>query len=456
MAAVAAALVLAACSGGSSGTTATTAAATTTTDAEPTTTTTSQGALRDDPAGGWVRVSPRPHSRVVSSGGLALYIGVAGDDLLEVVAVEPRTGQIAWSRPTRFPARFFDMQVGLLADADTVYMVDARNNLLAVDSASGEVVWEAELRSLALPSPFFCGDDVCTVVSDGDKTGVARVDTGTGFVESFGLAGLEFPLAVDNGRELSASTTLDVALTDKGAQTELWRRPGDEVFGPGHALDYGWAGQYSDGVWVAWVSHSYETEVGVTVGLGDDGTVLWSRTDTMPCRFLLDEDRAPAIGGPIVLCRGRNQIAGYPSYAYVLNVDTIEGVDPVTGTTTWSVTSPWSGEAPAPGDVVRTGPTTFLLRTSEGDVALDLTNGPSPAGADQSGWCRPAMTTDYVDETYGSYPYSATPAPYPCELGGEPIEIPEAVPEFAGASVDGFGVWVEDRTVRGAELATTA
>ncbi|MDX6234899.1 MAG: hypothetical protein QOH68_4038 [Nocardioidaceae bacterium] len=418
------------------------------------------------PEGGWVGAGPTPASRLQASGGHIVYLGVNDDDHLELVGLDPATGKVAWRRASTHGVRISGVELVLMVDATTAFHFEPSDNvaaaafgrgsssgvdIVAVDTATGQVRWHQPLDAPPMPPADDCGGAVCTYVDPGDETLTrVRFDRATGAILGVGSHDLEPILGNQGDAAVSAARSDSLILGTSGyGATEVWRHTRAEVFGDETLTpDYGWSGFGApDGTWVLWLGTEADS-VGAVAGVGATGAPLWRRADTLPCFFLTGDVLAQR--NPPVLCAGR-----FDAGAGTLDLTSIEGVDPVSGTARWTVASPgFDGFEPG-SSVARLADGTFVLDLPERRLKLDLSSGPVDLESTPPDlWCEAPSDGQSIDDPVVGPDEYVTPTTYePCQLGTGPDgHTPGSVPQFAGAQVGGFGAWISDGRVVAAPM----
>lgn len=349
----------------------------------------------------------------MSSGGRILYIG-GTTTAAELVALDAKSGAVAWSKPAGTTAS----RPTVLVDGDRVFVLaPGARAVLGLDAATGDQSWSSPLESTATTNPVRCGGDICIAVGTSDAdAGVAQISR-DGTLRDIGRAVGVRVLAMDTDQVLSISGQ-DLLLSQRHATQEVWRAPLASLFG-GTPLDpaaqwRAWPGP--DGAWIVWQS-APSAPAGVATGVAQ-GVAQWDVFGARLCPFT-DQEQARAAHPefPVLFCFGTP-------------IRSVVGVDPVTGIGRWQLDNP-ELEGPDAARVVRTSERSWLFRSSTEDVEIDIVEGPRKPGLDVVwGWC-------------------GQPDPFPCTVSGAPIPDPDPVPPFAGASTGGVNAWVQDHTVRG-------
>jgi outer membrane protein assembly factor BamB len=401
-------------------------------------------------------------SSLVGVGGRIVYLGVDDDEQLQLIGLDPSTGDVAWQRPSTAATHIDGVEQHLVTNGNFVFNVeppsgggstrvavpaqaDAGADVVAIDARTGKDVWHHPFPDLMTPLDA-CGTTVCVQANgSAGHLAITRLDFATGAVLSEGRAAFEPIVAEDGELAISASRSNDeIALTNGFGTNVVWTHTRSEFFGTSDVTpDGGWFGVHRDGVWVIWLGSAIPTgapapSVGAVSGISDDGRLLWTRPGTAPCVPFIDDEPAPP-----VLCRLRDDALSHTS--------TVESVDAATGETRWSVKI---GELVVGGSgdaLVRTSSTAYATHTADGQgVTVDTIAGPSAPGPSPiEGWCQILGQKTKVEGDV----HVLARAWSPCTLDDGPNETPPtSVPAFAGPTVDGFGAWVEDGEVRAAKV----
>lgn len=361
----------------------------------------------------WTGTGPRPLSRLVSAGGRILYIGGATTSA-ELVALDPGSGAVAWSKPVGVTPSPPDV----LVDGDRVFaLAPGGSTIVALDGATGDQSWSTPLGAPATTNPIRCGSDLCVSVGTSDSdAAVAQISRDGTLRDTGRVVGIRV-VAMDDDQVLSLIGQ-DLVLAERHATREVWRAPLASLFG-GTPIDpaaqwQAWPGP--DSAWIVWQA-ARGTPEGVATGIAQ-GVAQWDVFGARLCPFT---DQATARAGhpefPVLLCFGTP-------------IRSVAAIDPVTGAGRWQLDNPQLDGAAA-ATVVRTSERSWLFRNATEDVEIDIVEGPRKPGVDVVwGWC-------------------GRPFPFPCTVSGAVIPDPDPVPTYAGATAAGVNVWVQDSTVRG-------
>lgn len=340
------ALLLAACSSGGDDD-----------EAGTTTTTTAAG----DQAGiAWTREDLQPVTAPIVVDGTAIVL-VADDGAMQVVALDPATGETRWSAEASPGAAPPGIAVSIMAVGDDgiAFFRPAGDDLIAelvvADAATGDVRWSSDaLEFGSHPKPCEDGEGIC-----------AEADLGRGgqLVRFLGEGAVR-PESFPTGARSLGNGLLDLGERDPellaGYQEGAvrWRTPLADVFGEGFSSDRGWNFATYDDVIVGAVGQDVPLDLPVVVDFGAYVTAALGREDGRPrwrdvgssftCFGKLElqmdgggthEDAADYLPWPV-----RCRVVGTTTYESLdsegepdITSMTIEGFDPATGDTTWSL-----------------------------------------------------------------------------------------------------------------------
>lgn len=268
---------------------------------------------------------PKPVSYLLESGGLVSYYAVGDGGQPELVAVDPSTAQVAWSRPATISQQpsglaievdAVDGGVAILAPAED----GSDDTVVQVIDPMGDARWTQPLTDPER-QPAACGDSVCVdtaqgLVSfdadDGTPTQAVGLPDGTQNV----AAGGDASLSVVHGDSLQEPARAVLRLPRPGPGRK-WSRPLVELFGDDRVTsEMGWDGlRYGEG-WVLSLGHvsdlaegeepefPYEPPRGSVAGFAvADGEPRWLRSGIEVCTELSSDV-------VLVLCP---TVASYPS-----------------------------------------------------------------------------------------------------------------------------------------------
>jgi PQQ-like domain len=403
-----------------------------------------------------------PHA---ATGGFVLQ-ALNAEKRFEMVSVDAADGRVRWRAPAS-PSRT-DHGVGLhsttVQDGRTVLWLapgrvyrDGDVSLVAADTATGARRWSYGGGRLRLRSaPELCRDDraVCLLANLAGAASPRSVvlDAASGRVLSDqpspftgGIRSISTDL-YDAGEELAV-------VDDQGRL--VWHRPATAIFGGVPVSpDYGWDLRRAGGRYVGSLGRVKESkkidEIAATAGFdAATGRTLWTRpAASINCGQLQFD-----VAHPVVCDRTGTAQGDDGTKVSALDV-TLEGIDPATGKARWkqhvgAVKSLYGDGT----DLVRTGATTYTLRTADGLVTLDLDSGVRPGAADQEGWCVSNESATPAENVVGVN--VGDPADYdverwaPCRIDAAAPDRPIRTAEFAGATVAGvFAYTAGDGTLR--------
>ncbi len=366
----------------------------------------------------WTRTGGAPASRLVAAGGHVVYLAHASNGF-ELVALDPTTGDVAW-RAAAAAGGGIDRPL-VLADGDNVLSFETAQVVRAVDARTGSVQWRTSLPGPATSQLAHCGDDICVTTAPDPAAATAAslvtLDADDGRVRSTG-AFVGAPVLAIGGNTVLSVVGAQLVLASDGATKAVWQVPLTAVFPT--ALDPAtttwrvWPGP--DGTLVVFAGAQLTN--GTVVGIARDGTVAWRLVGAHPCGFV-DGDLVARAGDPslpVPLC------VGAATHAVI-------AVDPVTGAAAWSLDAAVDSTATP----VRVSPRSWLVDNGL-LVDVDVKDGPRSAGTDLvDGWC-------------------GSPDPTPCDIEGRPLAEPAVVPDYAGVTIAGWGIWIDGSTVHAVKL----
>jgi len=377
-------------------------------------------------AAGWRRADVKAVTQPAAVGN-RLVVYAARGGLLQVVALDARTGRTAWSAPAT-PSEIAPGEPPVLTviGGDVFYLGregGSLADLVARDVTTGRVRWRSPLGAFAT-WPGVC-PDVTTAIC---LTGLLSTSSQRGAELRFDAkTGRQLPGALISknfgGRELApglfdpGQRNPEVLLATRAGRV-TWRRPLSAVFTlRGASTDWGWnfdrAGRL--GLYVGspgWkptrlTSTRFVSDLSKAMTAGfriADGAVAWRSPGTYMCNFLPcpggseAEFSTPANAGgssPTVAVRIRasgrisGSFNGLPVASPSTRV-TIEGFDPATGRSKWRYAA-----GHAAGLVTqrllppRIGADSIVLPRGNRLIALDLLHGSTRPIAPAAGaWCR--------------------------------------------------------------------
>lgn len=389
----------------------------------------------------------------------------------EIVKLDARTGAISWHLPlgTGSGNNLLTPQThGGLVVIPQDAGADA-HQVVAVDVGTGRVRWRYKPGALRLFSdPEWCGDNEVCLGTFGDfsppshATERIEVLDGNSGLRLAQSAPVDIAHLGPGGLRDSIDHKQLIRLTPEGRQ--LWRRPIKEVFGDvpplpievsrakdgGMSLEFiaNWTVQLKDGRYVGDLTTGGKPMPGgkvIELGKGSvaafdaaTGRRRWTAPGTtVSCGRLVFTIEHP------VRCRTTGQAdLSDPSPARwkLKNVDiTVEGFDPATGATRWSWHADpiidlvaWSKQDQ---DAVQVDDTTYLIKTSNGWVKLDLDKGATPLkGTPPRAWCWANRTPEKTAQ--GPLEHR-----WPCQAGGSETSLPGKVADSIGARSGEVFAW---------------
>lgn len=410
------------------------------------------GASQDDRET-WVSDTWAPHSQLVAAGDLVVYYSAGKDRVLNLVALDPTTGEVAWSVPNDPSRRIQGTSVAPAATKQLVYGFDVppagagRAFLAAWDVETGEKKWVTDVGERTNGEITLCGEAVCVKRFAATGLQVVRFDSKTGAALD-GARQIGEPVLAEDPSGALVSTSRATAVvwaTPANTETPAWQASPAALFAstPVHP-DFGWGGGRVDGGWILWLGG--QNDAGAVAGVDDAGGVRWQRAGVAPCAqfgsFLAGIAES-------VVC---NDADGSREDAIRANV---VGLDPVTGQDLWTLAAVGAEESAAGQRPVRVDEKKYLVSTAAGRFLLTATTAPEPVKGDPpAGWCLPPTTWDMlVSPTLATTEdYAVAPFYAPCGGTGTPLtDAPKSVPAFAGPTVAGWSLWVQDRKVHGVQ-----
>ena len=372
------------------------------------------------PAPTWTGAGAPPVSRLSAAGGHVVYLAHSTNGF-DLVALDPTSGAVAWQLPAA--AGTSADRPALLVDGDQVVSFESDQVVRAVDARSGAVRWRAALPGAATSPLARCDDAIC-VTTAADATGetpasLVALDRGDGHIRTTG-ANVGAPVLALAGNDVLSIVGTQLVLASDRATKVAWQVPLTAAFAsPPSVAGTTWrAWPGPDDAWVVFAGTSDPSAVGAVAGIAGNGTVAWRLGGTHPCSFV-DGDvlaRASDPSLPVLLCAGAEPRS-------------LLAVDPVSGAAAWTL----AGALDNTTSIVRVSPRSWLVDAPV-PVDVDIKDGPRAPGIDiVGGWC-------------------GAPDPYPCDFYGRVVTEPTAVPDYAGATVAGWGAWIDGATVHAVKL----
>jgi len=400
---------------------------------------------------------------------VVVTMGIDGGELVLVAYSE--SGEELWRHPTTGSGLARWVALEPVVDGDRAYHVaggPGGDHVEAVDIPSGDVVWSSEpapngfadqLRYCNRSQNFVC------ITADGDGPWQVDIDTGQvgAVTDPLGaeLTGVRrLLLHVGDGSYMNTDLYElddgDVALV-AGGQTYWERSPSDLFGGAAVAPDVGWHLVVSEDVVVADLGPAADTPPGAIALPADQvagidlatGDTLWIEPGLLHCGALSGL-LGDSFGVPWTRCvtAGAVRLGARRSATTAIGTSAIEGFDPATGTTSWRVdTGAASDLWTAEEEVVRVDATTLALRRDDDSLlVVDVRDGSTPEVADDArGWC--ISSNEYDD---GETTRVGAPLVNPCDLEGEPQEVPQAADAAMGVDLGGVFVWMDQTGLHGA------
>lgn len=421
---------------------------------------------------------PVPASELRAFGGRVVYYAATGSDGgVEVVAVDPEAGEVAWRRPVGLSnqAPGVVLWVGG-AGEHPVVLAPSGDRVVALD-VEGREVWNTEVGP-AENLPGSCGaGQVCVTTDDG----VVMIDAETGDASPVAPATAEHRLIVGDGAgaklgvleaESVAEPAVEVAAFAENGAAELWSAPTVALFGAVPVTSRsGWWGRDYDGTWILSLGRTYispgvpaagfEFASGATAAFTPSGTSLWTRPDEEPCMPLA----SPTV---LVMCSGTTRVVSPDEVEHPLS--SFEQVDPSTGEVLLA------HELAEPLDLtdmgtrlLAMGQDRWLLRDGEETVVVDFARSEvrAPTEAETVGWCvsESDPTEELLRPSGEAVPNAGPKGLFPCSAqAGDDDGVEEGrqavvdgtltVPDDdTVAAVDDWVVWIEDGSLTGVRVS---
>lgn len=149
----------------------------------------------------------------------------------KVSSLQPRTGEVRWATESSVPGA-----IPAVIDRDLVFV--AGSGLVALDAASGKLIWSAPLGPIATSLPVVAGSQIVVGEADGTLRGRDRT-TGASLWTFRTAEPLLAPVAIDERGEVFVGTTDRrlLRLGPKGNQHWRWRVGADVISPPALAGD---------------------------------------------------------------------------------------------------------------------------------------------------------------------------------------------------------------------------
>ena len=403
----------------------------------------------------WTATGFQPLTQPVVAGGVALLYADIGSSF-SVVAVDPSSGKMRWSKPAgsgrRDPPP--DLRVATAGDRVVYLRSDGDGDRIVVADAAGgrTLTVSSDSYQVSVP-PYRCDQDVCLVVFNDDGYYLIRVEVLSGLIEPDRPYSQSW--ADPLGAGVVATTAAGVPRLVRPTRTGLlFDIPAAAVLAGGQSAVRGAVWQLGSTTVIEPVDAVSGTgdaptvrKLGTRVGLvgldAHTGRVRWRGPGT-------DLGCLPAAIRRLdlpVRCRwGSTAVATFTDGRWgSANASVaLEGFDPVTGRTTWSTPlADGAGIAgPAPGGLVDS--THLRADGPAGSELVSLTDGvTAPIRGDPPVLCATVLRgpTGYLGKVQGggSITEWATGSAWGwCAADGHPVTAARGWPAFAGA-VTGTG-----------------
>jgi hypothetical protein len=406
-------------------------------------------------------------------GGTVVVLDVTSHHQLEISAVNPLNGAVAWRHPFSASEVTPGVAFGPVALDGTVLDLapstntgDPTVNLEGLDAATGSVMWSdpqlvlSDAPAVCPGNQYFC---VAAFVND-TTTALAALDPGTGRVAGAVSGPLRNMTVVPPGSSTegglwetydSAPTLMQVSTT---AGT-VWRRTVASLLGPGYDPNDGWDFTSEDGLDVGSIGPAASSSGSIslsrsrTIAIAEStGTIAWAVPGYYDC------------GGGLqflstgVVC----QYSGsYVEQGTSLNMAGVgldlRGLDPATGELTWSVRVRHVQSLAAGTDVAFADPTHVVVQLLSGRrEVLDTVDGAMSApGANDVFWCEqnPQYAVSTAQGASVDGKRQGAPQFSPCSASGTASDgRPVTAPSTVGLAVDGLFVWPSPHGLRAVAL----
>jgi hypothetical protein len=409
-----------------------------------------------------------------AAGGL-VFPALSDQRRFEVVSVAADDGRIRW-RASASPSRI-DHGVGhhidTVQDGRTVLWMepgrvyrDGDVSVVAADAATGARRWSygaGQIRLTSAPSPCRGQTAVCFVAYSGGSQPPRSVvlNANSGRVVAQGSPPFEGSVrSIADG--LYAAGGLLAGVDDHGQL--LWHRSLVDAFGAKVDPDYGWNIELRDNRYVGSLGRVRSSGDSATTRIKLQDLAVTAALDAKTGRTLWTRPRSSVFCGQLtfdlahpVVCEGTGAVNADGTNASGLDT-TVAGINPATGKNRWQAhVGAVQGLVHGCSDVIRTGNTTYTLRTTDGVVGLDLDRGVRKAAGADAGWCTADASVTPVQNVEGVNPNGVAAYSvdrwYPCRLGGTALDRPAHPEGFAGATVGGvFAYTTMDGTLHAVKV----
>jgi len=427
-------------------------------------------------SGAWTDSSLHVVGSPVVAGRMVLVVDVSSHHQLELSAVDPANGSIAWRRPYSASEITPGVAFGPTVLGNTVLALTPEGGtddpgvfVKGVDVSTGRVLWSVPQPLVLSDAPAVCagGQSFCLATYTSDTTtGLAILDPTSGAVVG-AVNGPERNMAV---AQPGSITEGDLWQTDASVPTlvqtsatgqQAWTKSVASLFGgsqydPDNGWDFLVEGSLDIGSVAPQATASVLPLGGFkTVGIsGSDGAVQWSVPGAFYCggglQFLASD----------VVCQFTGVARQNASSVTMSGVGlTLEGLDPSSGTTTWSrqVLDPKSLSLGT--NVAFADATHLVVRLASGTrVVLDVRTGAiEPVSANQVFWCEqsPTYSVQVPQGAAVGGKRQGAPVFTSCSATGASVKgRPDADPSTVGVRAGGFFVWPTPHGLQAARLPT--
>ncbi len=427
-------------------------------------------------SGAWTDSSLHVVGSPVVAGRMVLVVDVTSRHQLELSAVDPASGSIAWRRPYSASEITPGVAFGPTVLGNTVLALTPEGGtddpgvlVKGLDVSTGRVLWSVPQPLVLSDAPAVCagGQSFClaTYISD-TATGLAILDPTSGAVVG-AVNGPERNMAV---AQPGSITEGDLWQTDASVPTlvqtsatgqQAWTKSVASLFGGSqYDPDNGWDFLVEGSLDIGSVAPQANASVlpldrFKTVGIsGSDGTVKWSVPGAFYCggglQFLASD----------VVCQFSGVARESASSVTMSGVGlTLRGLDPSSGTTTWSrqVLDPKSLTLGT--NVAFADATHLVVRLASGTrVVLDVRTGAvEPVSANEVFWCEqsPTYSVQVPQGAAVGGKRQGAPVFTSCSATGASVQgRPAADPSTVGVRAGGFFVWPTPHGLQAARLPT--
>jgi hypothetical protein len=450
-------------------------------------------------AAGWSRTDLTPVSQPVAAGS-AFVVFTAVHGGLDVVGLDPQSGRTLWKHAASPSGITPGVSPELLVvDGLVVYPSPVSQQvvrLVAANPRTGKAVWQTQPGFLTSWPEACPGEtqDICvtgSVASNSQQTQLLRFSATNGS----SLASPVLSASGQGARELApglfdpGQRNPELMLASPGSTVD-WTKPLTSIVSlPGASTDNGWnldriarVGLFVGSV-AAPLSQNgghqvYDLSNASTVGIRmSDGSVAWQNQGSyydctiLPCAggsgAGSSGSGAGAELGPTVGVRTRetgtltapSSASGDPVVSPGATV-TLEGFDPATGHTLWAFHAGHdvdliTNEALPP----QVGTSEILLSNASGQpTALNLATGTAETvSASVVAWCQSATfyteSVPYQAASTSIHQYVGDYSVFPCDSAMHAVGTPARIPSFVGARIGETSAWSEKGKVVAAATA---